>query len=164
MGREEVGGGEACSTRWRRRAFAAGAAAGLGLLARRGGRHAVPRGPALVEPLREPGQRAGPVRRPRQRLGPPRTDGPPQAAPAQRVTMPSVYRRLLGPALDSLPPTLRDFHDVETEWRGHARFRITRARGRLRNLVATLGRLPPAGEAVAVRLRVVAEGARERWL
>ncbi len=78
--------------------------------------------------------------------------------------MPSVYRRLLGPALDSLPPTLRDFHDVETEWRGHARFRITRGRGRLRNLAATLGRLPPSGEDVAMRLRVVAEGPRERWL
>jgi hypothetical protein len=78
--------------------------------------------------------------------------------------MPSVYRRLLGPALDSLPPALRDFHDVETEWRGHARFRVTRARGRLRSLVATLGGLPPADEDVAVRLRVVAEGPRERWL
>ena len=78
--------------------------------------------------------------------------------------MPSVYRRLLGPALDSLPPTLRDFHDVEAEWRGHARFRITRGRGRLRNLVATLAGLPPAGEGVAVRLRVVPEGPRERWL
>jgi hypothetical protein len=78
--------------------------------------------------------------------------------------MPSVYRRLLGPALDSLPPTLRDFHDVETEWRGHGRFRITRGRGRLRHLVARLGGLPPAGEDVAVRLRVVAEGPRERWL
>jgi hypothetical protein len=78
--------------------------------------------------------------------------------------MPSVYRRLLGPALDALPPTLRHFHDVETEWRGHARFRVTRGRGWLRNLVAALGRLPPAGEDVPVRLRVVAEGPRERWL
>ncbi len=78
--------------------------------------------------------------------------------------MPSVYRRLLGPALDALPRTLRDFHDVETEWRGHARFRISRGRGRLRNLVAALGRLPPSGEDVPVRLRVVAEGPRERWL
>lgn len=78
--------------------------------------------------------------------------------------MPSVYRRLLGPALDSLPPTLRDFHDVGTEWRGHARFRITRGGGWLRHLVATLGRLPPAGEDLTVRLRVVAEGQRERWL
>jgi hypothetical protein len=77
--------------------------------------------------------------------------------------MPSVYRRLLGPALDSLPPTLRHFHDVETEWRGHARFRITRGRGLLRNLVAALGRLPPAGADVPVRLRIVAEGPRERW-
>src|SRR5947199_10800697 len=78
--------------------------------------------------------------------------------------MPSLYRRLLGPAFDTLPPSLRQFHDVETEWRGHARFRITRGRGWLRNLAAAAGRLPPAGEDVPLRLRLVAEGPRERWL
>src|SRR5947199_5112323 len=78
--------------------------------------------------------------------------------------MSSLYRRLLGPAFDSLPATLRDFHDVETEWHGHARFRVTRGRGWLRNLVAAAGRLPPAGEDVPLRLRLVAEGERERWV
>ena len=78
--------------------------------------------------------------------------------------MPSLYRRLLGPAFDTLPPTLRQFHDVETEWRGHARFRITRGRGWLRDLAARAGRLPPAGEDVPLRLRLVAEGERERWI
>ncbi len=77
--------------------------------------------------------------------------------------MSSVYRRLLGPAFDSVPPALQNFHDVETEWSGHARFRITRGRGRLRNLIAALGGLPPSGEDVPVRLRIVAEGPRERW-
>jgi hypothetical protein len=78
--------------------------------------------------------------------------------------MASLYRRLLGPAFDTLPPTLRAFHDVETEWRGHATFRITRGAGWLRNLVAAAGRLPRAGDVVPVRLRVVAEGDAERWI
>jgi hypothetical protein len=78
--------------------------------------------------------------------------------------MASLYRRLLGPAFDALPPALQSFHDVEKEWQGHASFRITRGKGWLRNLVATLGGLPPAGENVPMRLRVVAEGERERWI
>jgi hypothetical protein len=78
--------------------------------------------------------------------------------------MTSLYRRILGPAFDTLPRSLRQFHDVETEWRGRASFRVTRGGGRLGNLVANLGGLPPAGEDVAVRLRVVREGDGERWV
>src|SRR5262245_48973246 len=78
--------------------------------------------------------------------------------------MPSLYRRLLGPAFDTLPPSLRHFHDLETEWHGRARFRIKRGAGRLRNLAARLGGLPPAGEDVPLTLRVVREGDGERWV
>jgi hypothetical protein len=82
----------------------------------------------------------------------------------QRIFMPSLYRRLLGAAFDTLPAALQHFHDVETEWRGHARFRITRGKGWLRNLAANLGRLPPVGENVSMRLHLIAEGERERWI
>jgi hypothetical protein len=78
--------------------------------------------------------------------------------------MPSLYRRLLGPAFDTLPPTLQNLHNVETEWRGRANFRITRGQGWLRNFLAGCGGLPKAGENVPVRLRIVAEGDRERWI
>jgi hypothetical protein len=78
--------------------------------------------------------------------------------------MASLYRRLLGPALDTLPPTLQKFHDVETEWQGHADFKITRGRGWLRGLIAWVGGLPPAGDAVPMELRIVAEGEAERWI
>jgi hypothetical protein len=77
--------------------------------------------------------------------------------------MPCLYRRLLGPAFDSLPSALRDFHDVERERHFEAVFRITRGKGLLRGLLCRLGGLPRAGEAVPLRLRVVPEGASERW-
>jgi hypothetical protein len=78
--------------------------------------------------------------------------------------MPALYRRLLGDAFDRLPATLRDFHDVERERCFRATFRIRRGWGWLRRFVCWLGRLPPAGEDVPLRLRVIAEGQRERWL
>jgi hypothetical protein len=78
--------------------------------------------------------------------------------------MTPLYRRLLGTAFDTLPRSLQQFHDVETEWRGRARFRVTRGAGRLRNLAARLGGMPPAGEEVPLTLRVVREGDGERWI
>ena len=78
--------------------------------------------------------------------------------------MPSLYRRLLGKAYDSLPPALRDFHDIDRERHFQAVFRITRGRGWLRNFVCWLGGLPPAGESVPMRLRVIPEGESERWV
>jgi hypothetical protein len=78
--------------------------------------------------------------------------------------MTSLYRRILGPTFDTLPRSLQQFHDVETEWRGRASFRVTRGRGWLRNAAANLGGLPAAGEAVPLTLRVVREGDGERWV
>ncbi len=78
--------------------------------------------------------------------------------------MPSLYRRLLGSVFDTLPARLRDFHDVETTWSGRATFKITRGRGVLRNVIASLGGLPQAGEAVPLRLTIRAEGEGERWV
>jgi hypothetical protein len=78
--------------------------------------------------------------------------------------MPGLYRRLLGNAFDALPATLRDFHDVERERHFRAVFRVTRGKGWLCGLLCRLGRLPPAGEQVPLRLRVVPEGNRERWV
>lgn len=77
--------------------------------------------------------------------------------------MASLYRRLLGDDFDRLPASLRDFHDVERERLFEATFRVTRGTGRLRRFVGWLGRLPPEGEAVPMRLRVVPLGGSERW-
>jgi hypothetical protein len=78
--------------------------------------------------------------------------------------MPSLYRRILGPAFDTLPMPLQKFHEVETEWRGRSRFRITRGQGWLRNLIANAAGLPRAGEDVPMMLRIVREGDSERWI
>jgi hypothetical protein len=72
--------------------------------------------------------------------------------------MSSLYSRLLGPAFDTLPPVLRAFHDVDTEWRGRSSFRITRGKGWLRNFFADRAGFPAAGDNVPLRLRVVKEG------
>ena len=77
--------------------------------------------------------------------------------------MTTLYRRLLGDKFDRLPPTLRDFHQVDRERHFHAKFKITRGKGFFKNVVAKLGGLPPAGENVPMRLRVVPDGEREHW-
>ena len=76
----------------------------------------------------------------------------------------SVYRRVLGPRFDALPLVLRRFHDAAAGGRARGTLRVERGPGRMRNAVATLLGLPRAGEDVPVRLKVVVQGDRERWL
>lgn len=78
--------------------------------------------------------------------------------------MPTLYRRILGPAFDQLPPALRQFHDLPEGGRGTGTFRVTRGQGWFRNLLAGAIGLPAQAEQVPVRLQVVVEGDRERWL
>ncbi len=77
---------------------------------------------------------------------------------------PSLYRRILGDRFDALPAVLRRFHDAEGGGRARGTFRVERAPGRLRNGVASMLGMPRAGTDVPVRLQVVAEGDRERWI
>lgn len=77
---------------------------------------------------------------------------------------PSLYRRLLGPRFDALPARLRRFHEAEGGGRARGTFRVSRGSGWLRNAIATLMGMPRAGVEVPVRLRVVPEGDRERWI
>lgn len=76
----------------------------------------------------------------------------------------SLYRRVLGEAFDTLPPVLQRFHDMANGGSASGVLRVTRGRGWLRHGLAALLRLPPEGERVPVRLRVVVEGERERWI
>lgn len=74
----------------------------------------------------------------------------------------SPYRTALGQGYDRMAAPLRDFHNEESLWRGQATFRITRGKGLLRNLVAWLGGLPPAGDQVPVQLTCTRETQKGR--
>jgi hypothetical protein len=76
----------------------------------------------------------------------------------------SLYRRILGSRFEALPAVLRRFHDAGGGGRARGTFRIERGPGWLRDGLASLVGLPRAGSDVPVRLRVVAEGDRERWI
>lgn len=74
-----------------------------------------------------------------------------------------LYRRALGAAFDSLPAVLRRFHDASSAVSARGEFRITRGPGALRHVVATIMRLPAAGERVRVHLAIENSSGRERW-
>lgn len=78
--------------------------------------------------------------------------------------VPSLYRRVLKEAFDTLPPALRRFHDQPAEGVAVGSLRVTRGDGWLRHLAAALMRLPPAGACVPIRLEVRVEGDQERWI
>jgi hypothetical protein len=76
---------------------------------------------------------------------------------------PPLYRRILGPRFQALPAVLRRFHDIGGGGRARGTFRVKRAPGRFRNLIAVVLGMPRAGDAVPVTLRISVEGERERW-
>jgi hypothetical protein len=75
----------------------------------------------------------------------------------------SLYCRALGEAFALLSPTLRDFHS-RSEGRAQGVLRVRRGEGWLRNQVADLLRLPPAGDSVPIRLKVEPCARGERWV
>jgi hypothetical protein len=76
----------------------------------------------------------------------------------------SLYRRVLGAQFEELPEVLKRFHDTPGGGRARGTLRVERAPGRLLNGLASLLRMPPAAAEVAVRLAVIVEGERERWI
>ncbi len=73
----------------------------------------------------------------------------------------TVYQRVLGERFELLHPALRRFLE-QREARARGRFRVTRARGWLRNLIAAALGVPPAGEYDMV-LEVSPHGDDQRW-
>ncbi len=76
----------------------------------------------------------------------------------------SLYRRVLGAQFDALPEVLRRFHDTPGGGRARGTLSVERARGLLRNVMASLLQLPRSGTDVEVLLEVKVEGDRERWI
>lgn len=75
----------------------------------------------------------------------------------------SLYRRLLGPDFDRLPPVLRRFHDSGKEAVGSGSVDIQVGQRPWTRLLARALRLPAAGRGVPVTVRVYPDGERERW-
>ena len=75
----------------------------------------------------------------------------------------SLYQRILGEDFERLPEPLRRFHGSERGGRLEGLFRVERGRGYVRNRLADLGKLPPAGERVPLRLDVRVADAVEHW-
>lgn len=75
----------------------------------------------------------------------------------------ALYRRLLGPAFDELPPQVRALHDVDrpTTWRGRADVR--RGDAAAARILATLLGLPPAGHDVPLAVTFTPRGEQEAW-
>jgi hypothetical protein len=79
------------------------------------------------------------------------------------VTAASLYRRLLGPDFERLPPALRAFHDSAGGGSGAGVFRVRRSTRPVARVAARALRLPPEGDHVLVTLRVAVENGRELW-
>jgi hypothetical protein len=73
------------------------------------------------------------------------------------------YRRILGPAFDTLPPRVRELHATEAprQWRGQAEVR--RGTNPLARLVAAIIGFPKAAAAVPVIVTFTPEAKGERW-
>ena len=74
-----------------------------------------------------------------------------------------LFRRLLGAAIDDLPPVLREAHDsrIDQRWRGVAQ--VEAHPNPLARLLCRMMRLPPAGTAIPVTVWFERRGTAEHW-
>jgi alkylated DNA nucleotide flippase Atl1 len=74
-----------------------------------------------------------------------------------------LFRQLLGPAFDDLPPRLRELHDSKDvrQWSGVAEIR--RGQGILARMISTLVGFPQAAKQVPVSVTFTPEKGKERW-
>ena len=74
-----------------------------------------------------------------------------------------AFRRVLGPAFDTLPEPVRALHDLahETRWTGHADVR--RGPGLIARAVCAVIGFPRAGTSVPLTVTVTPERGTERW-
>lgn len=77
--------------------------------------------------------------------------------------MSSLYRRVLGDALDDLPPQLRALHDSDTPRRWSGRAEVRRGVGVLSRLVGWGMQLPRQSSDVAVSVTFTPQDGGELW-
>lgn len=82
---------------------------------------------------------------------------------AHRDRSPSpLFRQLLGPAFERLPPTVRALHVREGRQRYHGKVEVDRGIGLLSRVCAWATKLPRAGRG-PITVEILADGGRERW-
>ncbi len=74
-----------------------------------------------------------------------------------------LYPRLLGPAWEELPETVRQFHSATDKVSGVGLFTVRSGEGLLAQLLRKLLRLPGPGEDVPTRLVIARDSRRETW-
>ncbi|HEX7643217.1 MAG TPA: DUF4166 domain-containing protein [Burkholderiaceae bacterium] len=74
-----------------------------------------------------------------------------------------LYRQILGPAWDALPPAVRAMHSLHGRLEARGVARVERGAGLPSRLAAWLIGFPPAGEHVPVTVRFTLENGVERW-
>ncbi|CUX28322.1 SDR family oxidoreductase [Agrobacterium deltaense] len=74
-----------------------------------------------------------------------------------------LFRQLLGPVFDDLPPRLRELHDSKDprQWSGVAEIR--RGQGMLARMISALVGFPQAGKQIPVSVTFTPEKGKERW-
>lgn len=74
-----------------------------------------------------------------------------------------LYERLVGEAWQRLPTVVRGAHLASAPVRARGAFRVTRGANRVARALATLLRLPPAGDRTPILLEITPHGAGEKW-
>lgn len=74
-----------------------------------------------------------------------------------------LYRRILGPAMESLPEPIRDLHRVETTRTFSGRARVDRGGGLLSCMIGALYGFPDAGADIPVDVLLERDGDGEIW-
>ena len=74
-----------------------------------------------------------------------------------------LYRRLLGPGFEALPPRVRELHDLDgvSVWEGRAK--VERGRSLLARVAAALSSLPPEADDCPLRVTFRPAGGKEIW-
>jgi hypothetical protein len=76
---------------------------------------------------------------------------------------PTLYRRILGSALDDLPEAIRDLHALDERMTARGRAEIDRGRRLLARLAAAVIGFPKAGRDIPVEVRFDPRDGRETW-